>query len=392
MIGSRLITAIALAMTISATSASAQDSPHVHEASPSDEWQWSIEGRVFFGYNLQDRKFTDFDEWESQNWLMTTGARSFGASRLQLVGMFSAEAVTLKDIGSPQVFQTGETYKGAPLIDYQHPHDLFMNLGGDFTHETGDATFLASAYLVGPAPLGPPAFMHRPSAAENPQSPLAHHMLDSTHITPGVLSAGVQRGGVKLEGGLFRGREPDENRTDLDLGALDSLSMRLSYTRGPWAAQASGGRLKTPETTSPYDLTRVTASISYDNGDADRSLAWMAAFGQNREFFGNFEAYLFEATLRRSSRNSFYTRAESVAKDILDAGFHPIGFAHTHRQSQIGALTFGYVRDLTTGIGLGADITAYYVPANLKESYGSPRSYHFFIRYRGRAGADMHVH
>jgi hypothetical protein len=134
----------------------------------------------------------------------------------------------------------------------------------------------------------------------------------------------------------------------------------------------------------------------------------MAAFGQNREFFGHFEAYLFEATYRHSPRNAFYTRVESVAKDILDAGFHPIGFAHTHRQSQVGALTLGYVRDFFGGgtssgggkpsglpgsIGIGADITVYYVPANLKESYGSPLSYHFFVRYRGRAGtAPSHVH
>jgi hypothetical protein len=318
------------------------------------------------------------------------------------MGMFSGEFFTLEDIGSPQVFQTGETYQRAPLIDYQHPHDLFMNLGADYTHRAGATTVLAGAYIVGPAPLGPPSFMHRPSAAENPQAPLAHHLLDSTHITAGVLSGGIEGAGVRVEGGWFQGREPDEDRTDLDLGALDSWSTRLSFARGPWSAQASGGRLKKPEATSPYDLTRLTASVSYEKGDADRSLAWMAAFGQNREFFGHFEAYLFEATLRRSPRNAFYTRVESVAKDILDAGFHPIGFAHRHRQSQVGALTLGYVRDVIGGgkpsrfpgsLGLGADITGYYVPANLKESYGSPLSFHVFVRYRGKAGnAHTHVH
>jgi hypothetical protein len=357
---------------------------------------------VFFGYNIQDRKFTDFSGWESQNWLMTSAARSFGASRIQLMGMFSAEAITLKDIGSPQVFQTGETFKRAPLIDYQHPHDLFMNLGADYAHKAGATTLLASAYVVGPAPLGPPGFMHRPSAAENPQSPLAHHMLDSTHITDSVLSAGIERAGVRAEGGWFHGREPDEDRTDLDTGPLDSWSTRLSFNRGAWSAQASGGRLKTPEATSPYDLTRVTSSVSYQKGDSEHSLAWMAAFGQNREFYGNFEAYLFEATLRQSSQNAFYTRVESVAKDILDAGFHPIGFKHVHRQSQIGALTLGYVRDFVGGsapagfrgtFGLGADLTIYHVPANLKESYGSPGSVHVFVRYHGKTGtAPAHVH
>ena len=121
-----------------------------------------------------------------------------------------------------------------------------------------------------------------------------------------------------------------------------------------------------------------------------------AAFGQNREVHGNLEAYLIEAT-RRVGKNAFYMRAEHVAKDILDAGFHPLGVAHSHRQSPVNALTLGYVRDLTRRswgtIGVGGDITGYTVPANLSESYGSPLSFHIFARYRGRAGTpSTHVH
>ena len=88
-----------------------------------------------------------------------------------------------------------------------------------------------------------------------------------------------------------------------------------------------------------------------------------------------------------------YARVEAVAKDILDAGFHPVGTAHTHRQSKLGALTAGYVRDFAAPswgtFGVGGDITGYYVPANLKDSYGSPVSFHVFLRYRGRAGARI---
>ncbi|MEO7135662.1 MAG: hypothetical protein ABI024_15745 [Vicinamibacterales bacterium] len=112
--------------------------------------------------------------------------------------------------------------------------------------------------------------------------------------------------------------------------------------------------------------------------------------------FGNLAAYLFEAT-RRSGNNAFYGRAETVAKDILDAGFHRIGVAHTHRQSKIGAITAGYLRDFAAPswgtFGVGGDITGCYVPDNLGESYGSPVSFHVFLRYRGRAGARIdHVH
>lgn len=382
---------VLLILLAAARPATAQDPPHQHPSS--DAWQWGVESNVFAGYNYQYRKFTDFDEVESQNWLMTSLSKMFaGGSSLELIGMFSFEAFTLQDIGSPQVFQTGETFMGAPLIDYQHPHDLIMNLGGEYSQGFGATTVTIGAYVVGPAPLGPPVFMHRPSAIENPQSPLSHHYLDSTHITPGVISLGAERAGFSIEAGAFHGQEPDEDRLDLDTAALDSYSVRLSWADGPWHFQASGADLKTPERKSPYDATRLTASASYFEGDETRSIAWLAAFGQNREVFGNLESYLFEA-VKRSNRNVFYTRAESAAKDILDAGFHPIGVAHTHRQSQVSALTLGYTRDIANKsvgrFGLGGDVTGYLVPDNLEESYGSPWSFHVFLRYYGRFGAHL---
>jgi hypothetical protein len=363
-------------------------------ASPA--WQWSVEGSAFFGYNYQYRKFTDFDEVESQNWAMTSLQRSSGSSSLQLLAMFSLEPFTMRDIGSPQVFQTGETFKGAPLIDYQHPHDLIMNLGGEYSRSIGPTTLNVGAYVVGPAPLGPDVFMHRASAIENPQSPLSHHSLDSTHVSSGVVSLGVERNGFGIEAGAFHGREPDENRLDLDTGALDSYSARGSWADGPWAFQVSGAHLKTPERNSPYDENRITASASYFKGDERRSIAWTAAFGQNRDVFGNLEAYLLEAT-KRAGQHSLYTRIEHVGKDILDAGFHPPGIAHTHRQSPVGALTLGYVREVAAPawgtFGIGGDITGYLVPDNLEDSYGAPMSLHVFLHYRGRAGARMqHVH
>ena len=263
-----------------------------------------------------------------------------------LTSMLSFEPFTLRDIGSPQVFQTGETFRRAALVDYQHPHDLLMGLGAELRMPTGRVMTILGADIVGSPTLGPPIFMHRPSAAENPQAPLSHHHLDSTHITPGVIRGGIEMQGIKLEASVFQGREPDEDRLDLDLGTLDSYATRLSFTRGAWYAQASAGWLTKPEVVTPYDATRLTASVAYTRGDDRRAIAWMAAFGQNREIHGNLEAYLLEATLRTSVRDSFYTRVESVAKDILDVGFHPVNTFHPHRQSQVGAATVGYIRDV----------------------------------------------
>ena len=396
---------IVVVVACAAPPAHAQDDHAVHvaaapqAASATPEWQWTVDSTAFFGFNYQYRKFRDFNAWESQNWLMATGRRSASRGMLVVSSMLSLEALTLRDIGSPQVFQTGETFRRAPLIDYQHPHDLFMGLGAQYSRPLGRVTVTGGLDVVGSPTLGPAAFMHRASASENPQAPLSHHYMDSTHITPGVLRGGLTVGEWGAEASWFRGREPDENRLDIDLGALDSTAARVSWTRGPWYAQVSGALLTEPEALAPYDAKKISASLAYTIGDENRSVAWMAAVGQNREIHGNLEAYMFEATLRMSPATTMYTRIESVAKSILDAGFHPASAFHRHRQSQVGALTIGYVRDVLRtragGFGAGADVTGYLVPANLKVPYGSPVSFHLFLRYRAprpQAVTPVHVH
>ena len=351
---------------------------------------------MFVGFNGQQRKFRDFTEWEAQDWVMLSALRPAGRGALELTVMISLEPFTLRKIGSPQVFQTGETFSGGPLIDYQHPHDLLMGAGGTYRGPVGPFTTVAGLDLVGSPTLGPTAFMHRASAAHNPQAPLSHHQLDSTHVTPGVVRAGIGARGVMVEGSWFQGREPDEHRTNVDLGALDSYAVRVGWTRGPWHAQASGAQLTLPERTTPYNAKRLTASLEYAGNPASRVHGVTAAFGQNREIHGNLEAYLLEAELAAWGPDVFYTRLESVAKDILDAGFHPRGVFHRHRQSQVGALTLGYVHDVGRGragaFGVGGDITVYAVPANLEDSYGQPLSFHAFLRYAFEAGGDAHVH
>ena len=389
---------IAIGIAVASSQVSAQQHEHEPAAAATSDWQWSADGSAFFGFNYQYRKFRDASAWESQNWLMAGGARRLGTGTFAASTMLSLETWTLKDIGSPQAFQTGETFRRAPLIDYQHPHDLIMGLGATYRSPWRRVTWQLSGAVVGSPAFGPMPFMHRASAADNPQAPLGHHYMDSTHVTPGVLTVGGTAGRWTLESSWFRGREPDENRTDLDLGRLDSYSLRLAWSRGAWSAQASGAALTMPELITPYDAKKLSASVSFERPDG-RRIAWTAAFGQNREIHGNLEAYLVEGRMHLTSRDAVFGRAESVAKDILDAGFHPRGVFHRHRQSQVGALTMGYVRNFWTTpdarIGIGGDVTGYLVPDNLREPYGSPVSFHVFLRYRrgpeGLTGVT-HVH
>ena len=106
--------------------------------------------------------------------------------------------------------------------------------------------------------------MTAPSSSENPTAPLSHHIFDSTHVAEGVITAGVDRGPIDLEASLFRGREPDEHRDDLEFGALDSWSVRVSARpTNRWLLQASHGLLHEPEQLEPGNQRRTNASASW---------------------------------------------------------------------------------------------------------------------------------
>ena len=398
--GWRLQLGIATLLCVLPSPVRAQDGAAGHETRVEEEapprWSFAWDANAFAGWNYQRREFTDFQEIESQNWVMGMAQRPIGAGRLRFDAGLSFEPFTIQPLGSPQVFQTGETFRRAPLVDYQHPHDLIMALGAAYDRPIGAATAFVELSLVGSPSIGPPPFMHRPSASENPTVPLGHHMMDSTHITAGVVKAGVERGGARFEGSWFRGLEPDENRTDLDLGRLDSWAARASWRRGAWDAQVSAAHLTTPEWLEPFtDMTKLSASIGVSR--ADGRLAALAAWGQNREVHGILDAYLLEATARPRTRDALYTRLEWTTKNILSVGGrHPPGFRHFHPLSKVGALTLGYVRDLRIArdgrYGIGADATVYRVPPNLRDNYGTaPLSFHLFLRYRPVRAAP-HVH
>jgi hypothetical protein len=116
---------------------------------------------------------------------------------------------------------------------------------------------------VGDPAMAPAAYPHRASAAENPMAPLGHHLEDSTHIADDVITAGVTYRGVRLEASGFHGREPDEDRWDMDAGKIDSWSTRLTVSPAQnWSVQYSIAHLTSPEANHPEeDVRRMTASI-----------------------------------------------------------------------------------------------------------------------------------
>jgi hypothetical protein len=371
----------------------------------SGDWLFMFHYEAKLGVNSQGgpRGITKF---ESQNWFMPMAYRRVGAGTLQLRAMFSIEPLTFSGAGSPQLFQTGEVYQGRPIVDAQHPHDLFMELSAQYTVPVGErATWFTYFGFPGEPALGPVAFMHRASASENPTAPLTHHLQDSTHIAFGVLTTGFSYRWFKLEGSLFNGREPDERRYNFEAHPFNSRSARLTFAPNKnWAFQVSHGFLRNPEQLHEGDVRRTTASVQYNRAFARGNLATAFIWGRNHETHDgelfNLNGYTFETTANFLDKNYLYTRLELVDKsELLDhAELDRLGFAHdTHPQFRIGAYTFGYVRDVwntnNLSIGVGGDLTFYSKPAILDSVYGNnPKSYKFFIRLRpARMRMDGHT-
>jgi hypothetical protein len=393
-IRSNRLARVALVLSVSCVAA-----PSYGQDARPPAWTWSADANVFFGYNYQQRHFADFSSWESQNWLMGSGERLVGRGRLILDTMISLEPFTVPAEGSPQLFQTGESYQRTPLVNRQHPHDLVMGLGATYRYVRPRTTYIFGADLVGSPTLGPVAFMHRESARDNPQVPLSHHFMDSTHITTGVVRAGVETRGFTMEGSVFRGSEPDENRTNIERPALDSWAARLVWRRGPWSAQFSGGLLHEPEWYEPYDHTRFTASIGFNGRVGSRRLDATIGWGQNRAKVvqnGVSNGELLEWNLEAAKTLQLYGRAEIIERQLFGLGLHPRGFEHPHFYSHMDALTLGAVRDLIatrwTRLGVGGDITLYHMSPDLLEYYEGSHSYHVFLRWRPSTTAGAHVH
>ncbi|PYQ04075.1 MAG: hypothetical protein DMF82_11655 [Acidobacteria bacterium] len=362
------------------------------------QWRWMTMGIVRLVYNRQGGPSGD-DAFESTNWSMIMGQRDVGRGRLTLMAMNSAEPATLASGGSPQLFQTGETLHGRPLVDRQHPHDLFMNLSATYRVPLGsESAWWAQAALRGEPALGPTAYMHRASAGENPAAILGHHLQDSTHITDTVFTVGAGWHWLTVEASAFHGAEPDEDRWDIDPGAPDSVSARVKVSLpSGWSGQVSHGFLKHPEALVPGNLRRTTASVHYGES-GDRPLAGSFVWGHNSEDHGSSDSFLLEGAWQLTPADHVYARAERVDKDLhlleekgLDQHPEPAGAEET--TVAVRALTVGYLRDLVVlrdvkvldqlHLGLGADLTVYGVPSEVKAVYGdSPVSVHVFLRAR----------
>ncbi|MEY2545327.1 MAG: hypothetical protein QOG48_444 [Verrucomicrobiota bacterium] len=340
-----------------------------------------LHGGIFPRYtNVSSRRGDD--RIDAPNWIMAMYSHPFSEST-QIGGrlMMSLDPLTEQGRGYPLLFQSGESWHDMPLHDRQHPHDLFDELSISLSQKlpvNGQSGSDLSAFLYfgypGEPALGPPTFMHRLSAMDNPDAPIGHHWQDSTHITFGVATAGLQWRDVKIEGSVFTGREPDEDRYDFDRPRFDSYSGRISWnpTRD-LALQVSHGYIKSPEALEP-DLKqhRTTASVIY-NRWLGHDTNWSNSFvwGQNDNTGeGKTQSFLLETNLQRG-RDTVYARWERVEKSGHELVLRAVDL---EKVFAVNAATIGYVRDLSLSdkidIGIGGQFTLDFWPDGLNRYYG----------------------
>lgn len=370
-------------MEASGTSVNPASSPMAMLHLNTHRWSLMFHGEAFV-MDIQQTGPRGADKFASVNWIMGEAEHSLAGGTFTVRTMLSLEPATVTDREYPELFQTGETAFGKPIIDGQHPHNFVMEAALRYRHRLSQhSSWEIYAAPVGDPALGPVAYPHRVSAEELPQATLAHHLEDSTHVSYYVVTGGLNYRIFRLEASGFHGAEPDENRWIVGYGAIDSWSGQLAITPTPnWSGQVSAGHLTHPEALEPGDQNRFSASATYNRpysaGNWTTSLIWGRV--DKLADHADLDGYTLESVARFATRNYLTGRWELVDKDeLLLPG-----------QFRIGATTGGYTRDFNLipriATGLGFNLTGYTMPAALHAIYGQhPIAAIVFVRFRLRA-------
>ena len=337
-------------------------------------WMLMTHENAFLQFLSDSGKRGD-DQVGSINWLMLMANRTVAAGRLSVRGMFSAEPWTIRGCGYPDLLASGEECRGETIHDHQHPHDLPMEISAEYDAPIrGDLRWQVYGGPAAEPALGPVAYPHRVSAMPNPIAPIAHHWLDSTHVSFGVVTGAVYGKRWKAETSLFNGREPDDNRKDFDFGVLDSVSGRVWFMPTPNVAlQVSGGHLTEAEAgegAGPRrDVDKVTASLTFHRVTTGRVAASTFGWGRNTELGHGTNALLLETNLTLEDRDTWFGRLEVMQKTP-----HDLEIPETRETFTVSKVQGGYTRYLhatsSFKAGLGAAVSAGIVPGALATFYG----------------------
>lgn len=346
-------------------------------------WMLMADGDLNFVHDHQSGRRGN-DKTFASGMLMGMAQHSLANGAVQFRVMLSPDPL-MGPSGYPLLLASGETANGKDrLIDRQHPHDLFMELSGSASQNIGaKSSLFVYAGLPGEPAFGPPSFMHRESIMDSPEAPITHHWLDSTHITFGVVTAGLVIDRFKIEASRFNAREPDQHRWDIETGPLDSTSVRLSWNPTQMLAlQGSWGRFKDPEQLEPgVNQTRWSASALWAD---DIAPGWHAAatlaWGRKSSQGHNDDGFAAEASLRHAGWTLFGRGEMTQNRELIQGQDEPA--------YRVGKLSFGIVRNFRIAkhlsLGPGGLFALNFIPAPLSSHYGSnnPTGAMAFVRLK----------
>jgi hypothetical protein len=349
----------------------------------SGDWTLMAHGVLNLVSDMQSGPRGD-DKAFASGMLMGMARRPLGDGTLQFKAMVSPDPLMGKR-GYPLLLASGETANGRDrLIDRQHPHDFFMELSASISQNIGpkSSAFLYAG-LPGEPAFGPPAFMHREAIMDSPEAPITHHWLDSTHITFGVVTAGLVLDRVKVEASRFNAREPDQHRWDIETGPLDSTALRVSWnpTR-TLSLQGSWGHFTDPEQLEPgVDQKRWSASALWADQVAP---SWRAAatiaWGRKAAHGHRDDAIALEGSLEHGQWTLFGRGEMAENRELTDL--------HDGPAFRIGKVSAGAIRDFRladhVSLGAGGLVSVNFVPDELAALYGgqSPAGAMAFLRLK----------
>ncbi|PYO93241.1 MAG: hypothetical protein DMD58_00520 [Gemmatimonadetes bacterium] len=333
------------------------------------DWSVMVHGSVF-GQFIQEFGPRGNYQLGSINWVMGDASRPLAGGAFHGRMMASAEYFTVTRAGYPQLLQVAQPYRGGTLTDRMHPHELFSEVAVMYDRPIGTG-WRWSVYLaaVGEPALGPVAYLHRPSAANDPTVPLGHHTQDVTHESFGVATLGVFTRKVHLEASVFNGAHPNEVRTNFDYAGARFNSFAARVTVNPnerWSVAASAAYID-PREHEP--LHRLELSALHVAGGWSTSFVWAANVPTDTRRVLN--TALIETNIELDARNAIFGRAEYVTRTAEELAL--VGSISS--EIEVGSLSVGYVRRVgrvrEVGAWLGARGHVDIVPEQLRLFYGS---------------------
>ncbi len=349
-------------------------------------WMFSFSGAGYAQYDNQTTLRGD-RQYGITDWEMLMAMRPVRGGMLHLHLMTSIEPFVLRGGGYPELLQNGGTYQHSYLFDRMHPHDALMELSALYEHRVAGPLAM-SLYLapVGEPAVGPVAYMHRPSAANDPFAPISHHWQDADHQSFGVATLGLTTKKFKIEASIFNPREADENHLIVDYrdAKLDAYAGRVSWVPTPrivanawWAFLNSHDRLD-PTTR----MHRFGASVMDEaRGPGGGRLSTTVVWGMNLHDHGAGHDHgavgisphhlsmslLAESNLELGERTSLFARAERVEKDGEELGFQggDILTLYDVRSVVLGAVRTVAQLGRAAEIGVGARAAVNFVPSTL---------------------------